>query len=691
MNTKLNRLIGLTTLILFIFLKVSAVMDDDSTNFWNTTDAPGSFNDPLKAITLYSPSFTIPKLNRFDGIVRGAPQASAGYFVNGSPLFTISDISDLLSLNEQSILPNDLTTTIGTIQVFPVSPFFFDGYRSWFSEQKGMNISTDGSYAPAEYGFFCGPRINIDDNQMLNEKNHLEANFSNYEATVNGMVSSRNNVKLFGSVRSNYNPYPVEKWIKPYSWSGDATAKFPLFANYRIGTIWQPSERFFLKVHLHGALERRSFSTPYEISGAPFESSRKYFVNNASAVAGWKITDAINSSTNIGIGFGFGKAEVSRYINRSARTGTLSLREKIQFSSSNKISPYLGCDFKKGFGNIDDFVLLADPDFHRIAISKLQAQFAPFIGLNSQPVDFITVDGGLRMDKYPQLTEKSSSCFAITPWKAASESTSVDISYRFSSKVFFKENFGVSLSSGLYNQLPSYFELENSKHLRSIKSSRHSIGQFGSFLPCNIAYNVEAYFHQFWDIPGAPTIDQFESNSAMLVSNGILKSKGIEFDLRCAPISIISLLFGYSLSWNDQFNVNTNNWVRADSDHRHKLSTLCELMLPFGLNCATGLIFSSGAPYTPIIDNIYDIGNSSYVPVYNKLNSATGENYLNATVRLSYNRSFRSFSAGFYAEGANLLQNAPDYGHTIWEGYSNDDVPFNIDQRTYAIGIEVKY
>ncbi len=172
-------------------------VDTDTTIMWNYSNAPGSFCDPLKAMTLYSPSFTIPKLNRFDGIVRGAPQASAGYFVDGISLIPFSEISDLFSLSEQSIIPRYLTTIIGTRQIFPVSPFFFDGYRSWFSEQKGMHITTDGSYAPVEDGFFCGPLISFDDSKISNGENHIGVNISNFESTINGTLSAGKDFQLF--------------------------------------------------------------------------------------------------------------------------------------------------------------------------------------------------------------------------------------------------------------------------------------------------------------------------------------------------------------------------------------------------------------------------------------------------------------------------------------------------------------
>ncbi|MFP4417137.1 MAG: TonB-dependent receptor domain-containing protein [Chitinispirillaceae bacterium] len=648
--------------------------------------------DPLKREVTICPSFDIPNLNRFHGVVRGAPQATVGYTINGCPLLIPAYGSGLNSLTSQSVYQNSQMDFVNVrFHQFQGSPFFFDGYRSWFAGSRGLSVGVNELSDSLEYGFSAGPVVSIS-NHMVDSIPHLSVRAGNTDIGCNFSVPAGQTIGLNGSASYGYNASSIADYMDPYTFSGDFSYENPFYVNYSLFTHCMVSPRFTVGGHVSGAHERLKIDDNKEHveSEHEFSASRAYSMTHGGLSIGANLSERLGSKTTLSIGYNASDYKASGLNRGGGNLGNFDFMEKVTLEIQSNVHLAGGINLRKHFGSYNEEVTAGNGTIRGDTLEESRESFGLFSGLYIRFLESIMVDAGLRYDTYSHLQSGYGAIFAISPHARIMDSTGGDLGYRLGCTVNFANRSILSISSGTFNQSPTLHELYWADDLRSIKSVRHEISWKGFLRESALSYTLEAYGRQMWDLP--QHIEPDESYESDLVkSTGRLRSHGVELSLSVTPFEMLSLIGSYALSKDEQYDHESAKWVRSISDRRHKLSTYLSANFPCNLAIGAGMLFCSGAPYTPVIGRIENEQLNNFESSYAEPYSSEQKPYVNLSARIGYEHGFGPLNAGVYLEGTHLLQKKPDEAmYSEMYGKINT-APANIDKRQFRFGMEVGF
>ncbi len=652
---------------------------------------PGALGDPFLGLIRKSPSYSVPRLNRFHAVVRGAPQSTTEYLINGCPLVLQPRNTDLISLSHQAVVPRGGSGF--RLQVlndaFAVGPFAFDGYRSWINGQTDGRIETHGSYSPVDVGSLAGSVVSISKTDF-DDTFGAELRGSNHDGTMSGTIPIADIGGLRAAGRLGYNREAHRRWVEPYTSSGNFDYGFPLFGDYNVFASLFQQKMIAIRAHALGAFEELAVKSTMEPT---YYVEHDRSLNHGGLAVDFRPTDRLKSETRISLTHHSSSLRFSPLTRVETKNGVLSVREKFTVKPETRLSPYLGGAWRHPYGTVRRYYLDPRLSYRPDTVHNTASTYTGFAGLEWRPFIPVQINLGARLDRYDALGKNSGSLFALSPERSLKDSVSVDATYRANLGIRIPGFARFFVSSGLYNQAPTSTELHHAPNLRSVKSAKHCVGIDAS-LPFGLSCAAEAYYHKLWDIPVYQPRAIADSPQHVLFSEGRRRSTGLEIMLAFAVPDLLSADLGYALSRHEVLDRNLSQWIPSASDRRHKVNAGITAALPLGFGAGLGILVCSGSPYTPIVSKEYIEEFHAYRDLYGEKHSAETDPIFDLSAKISYNRAIGPIDATVFVEGVNVLRGES-------EAFGSGENPFyesiegkegaSIDSRVISFGIEVRY
>jgi len=635
--------------IVILLIQVSICISNihaDSLTTSKLTDLSGSFHDPFRSI-IYYPYIAIPELNRNPLIIRGLPHLSTGFYING--------------------IAFPLTTT----------PFFFDGYRSWFNGNENILFTVSPSFAPIQNGTIGGV-ISLQPIENADSVD-LKAHCNQYDCTFGVSVPIGMKNCIYGTGRYGYNEKGIEQWMDPYVQVLLQEYEKPYFFDFSSGfTATIAPLKSVFNGYLKGAFERvQKIQYRDSIVGNLIDSKNKNFMLGAFSLESSVKDNLLNT-----LSFGIHQIE-NRSINPGVNSQTsensfLHFNDIITYNVSNDIDLSTGVTVKNG--NIESservFSFVATPRL----LSGSLIQLAPFAAIEVRLHDLLLLYSGVRYDSY---FYNAQMLYGTSDSEMPIDSSSHHVSYRGKIEISITDAAVLTFFSGMYNQFPPLDQglsyplitidiLQSSKHGCSIE------GNIGN----KVGYDITAYYHRLWNLPR-----QVTSNLGYgLLYDAFYRSKGIECALEYNH-KIIQGLVSYNLGLHETYNYPDKAWARTDYDRRHKIAGHVTMHLPLGFSIGSGGIFSTGVPVYSTVGMVENENSNSVVPILGPKTS--GDSYFSLNAKIRNQQQLGPISLEIYAEGWDLLNGEIDEGYDSF--YMSGKPIQNIDIRTFAFGATITY
>jgi hypothetical protein len=661
-NTCIKLAISGCLLILFfdnLTCKLHADTAYDSLKISDIAAYSGASNDPFLSF-VYLPCFNLPSLNRFPYIIRGATQSTNAVFIDSIQVdFNLGNSSG-------------------------ASPYFFDGYRSWFNGSQNASVSVSPSFTPVDQGGGTGANVFLTHNKFADALVlNAIGSYSDASISLESPLFSKN-IHFGCDGRFGYNGRYIRNWIEPYTSSANVIYNFPRYGDFGAIVKIENILNSTITMNFKNAFEGLSLQAPSTYYSDKADSY--YQLNFGSA----RITTGISES--IANQFKFGCSNLisedsSGYIHLKNDFTVFNLSDEITFKC-NCFQSYIGIQVKTNSTYGEDLYLSANGSSVYTTFDNYSTMISPFSRIHLQFPSNLLFDIGFRIDKYKQLNSNSGLLLYLSPSVAAKDSAPFDLTYRLRFEYPVLKRLSLVLESGTYNQPPSAVELQSNKDLLSIKSSKHALSVI-SKVSNKLSIQGSLYYHYFWDTPMYADWYDVSNEPSRLQSKGESHSKGLECVVRYHPLTNISCLLGYSLSKSEEYYFLTGKMERQSFDRLNKITGHISYASPYGLKASAGAIFSTGVPVTKAEEVKYNESTRSYYIINGKYNSATGKNYFTLNCRIDYSRTIGKVDLGAFVEGRDLLKSSIDKGYNY--DYSSGGLIENIDKRSIDFGLTIRY
>lgn len=249
------------------------------------------------------------------------------------------------------------------------------------------------------------------------------------------------------------------------------------------------------------------------------------------------------------------------------------------------------------------------------------------------------------------------------------------------------ENSELKLSGGIFHQLPQTRLLSDSEgnpNLEPMKAA-HIILSYDKEFSMKSSFRIETYFKDYDNLP-------LENQSTNYRSKGFGRAYGLDVILKGnLPFDIEGWLsYGYidtKRKWMDYTRLSKSSY-----DITHSFSLVAKYYITSMWQIGLNYKYSTGRPYTPIIDAEYHKAVDIFEPVYGSKNSQRYPDYNRLDVRLTHlNQLFGKFVV-FYIEGLNILNIKNIFGYSHNYDYSErKKIESYFGRRTIVFGGQIEF
>ncbi|MDP4103327.1 MAG: TonB-dependent receptor plug domain-containing protein [Bacillota bacterium] len=310
--------------------------------------------------------------------------------------------------------------------------------------------------------------------------------------------------------------------------------------------------------------------------------------------------------------------------------------------------------------------------FLRDTLNNLFGLISPYEQFEFNPIPKLFLITGLRFDYYRGLDYNGSIIPEFWDYKSkwVNNGTSGEPSLRFSGRYELSSNHALTCAIGTYNQTPQPLGIATHNTLGDpnlpATKARHFAGGYQCQIHDRIFADAQVYFNQQWDIPILTLPQNYLINPdvPLYTGNGKGYMYGLELFIRHNLNQKFSGWLSYSLSRSKRFNYEENKYVLYEKDQTHNIQLF--LNYQFRKNWAAGsrIRYTSGNPYTPVVDRIYDATNRYYQPIYGPEYSERNGPYFGMDLRLNKKIIFNNWVLNCYLDLQNVmwfLYKSPEY------------------------------
>ncbi len=247
-------------------------------------------------------------------------------------------------------------------------------------------------------------------------------------------------------------------------------------------------------------------------------------------------------------------------------------------------------------------------------------------------------------------------------------------------------------SFGRYSQFPTTRQLvpvsdlnpdaDGNLALTPAWSLQSSLG-FDQQLPLGFTLETTAFYNRLYDLvvgredrlrffSGPPPVGPFDVEPYGNVGTG--RVCGIELLLRLQAENTLALV---STTFSNSVRVDRDGVSELfASDQPFVLNGLVSQELPKQWRVGTRARASSGNPYTPVINRVYDMSSRSFVPIYGERDSARLPTFWSVDARIDKEWTYDKWSLTFYVDVQNVF-NTQNPEVMSWSNDYSEETPIN--------------
>ncbi|MGH2574273.1 MAG: TonB-dependent receptor [Ignavibacteria bacterium] len=596
---------------------------------------PGADADLYRALT------TFPGSNQVD--------EGSRLTVRGGDASEVLTILDQASLYHPFIFDNDFnSSSYSTVNPWGLRGINFSsgGFSAKFGNVLSAVLDLKTYEVPQGTGafLFFGLANASASGVFLSNDKKLGATFDIYSTFLEPYF------KINGRLGADYSPIPVARGIG--------------------GTLsYKLSQKTYLKYYADYNYDKvgiRNTSPSYD---GYYNSQTKTYFTNLKFSTGFSPTSFLNA----GLSYSNHTKDVKYGILDNAAKDIYS-KLRIDFTKqlSKKVDLNAGAEYEYNEGKFNGTV----PQYSYNLRSD-----APAFEINSK-----TITG--RVGGYLETQLKLSKKFFIiaglrTDYHTLSKNANFDprISLGFN---IAKDNV-IRAAAGLYHQYPAlqYYAQSFDKKLKPEQAVHYILGYELNKMNGLLLFRVEAYYKDYKNLV------LFDSTNFLYNSNGSGDAKGVDVFLKSKITNKYSAWISYAYTDSKRKQYEAVEKTSADYDITHSLTTVASYNVTDNLVVGMTYRISTGKPYTPINDGIFDSTQNVYIPVYGLKNSDRFPTYQRVDVNAQYIFSlFGKFAVGVFALN-NVFNQRNLYDYTYNFDYSRKLEIISTNRRTvyFALGI----
>jgi len=284
--------------------------------------------------------------------------------------------------------------------------------------------------------------------------------------------------------------------------------------------------------------------------------------------------------------------------------------------------------------------------------------------LNVKKLHFI---GGIRTDYFPKLNLQN-------------YDPRIGLTYKFN------ENADAKLSWGIFHQTPDmrlFTPSDGNPNLKAMKAE-HFLLSFSQIEKDN-SFRIELFYKDYSSLP-------LKNENSNYTNDGFGFAYGADIILKGKLPFNLDGWISYSYLNTKRKWMNYDRLTKSDYDITNGISMIIKYNLSAFWQFGFNFKYSTGRPFTPIIDSEYDTNYNIYKPIYGLENSSNYPDYKRLDFRLThFNQFIGKYFTVFYVEALNIL----DINNLFEITYSADyktktPVKSYFGRRTIVFGLNIE-
>lgn len=229
----------------------------------------------------------------------------------------------------------------------------------------------------------------------------------------------------------------------------------------------------------------------------------------------------------------------------------------------------------------------------------------------------------------------------------------------------FVPTYSVKAAVGTFHQPPQGDELIPPFGNRDLAVERaiHYILGFEHEVQQGLDLDVQAYYKQMDDL----VVRAGESLDSPYTNQGKGFVYGAEVLLKYKLGDRIFSWFAYSYAISKRKDRPDEDWRLFDGDMPHNFVGVFSFRFAKTWRLGFRWQYTSGLPYTPVLDSVYNADNNTYIPVMGPVNTERNPSFHQMDVRIDKEWRFRTWDLSVYldVQNAYLQQNALGYDYSF--------------------------
>ncbi|NLE00101.1 MAG: TonB family protein [Fibrobacter sp.] len=611
---------------------------DEITHYTLTRDQirtlPGFNGDALKVIQAL-PGVARPMFGLGAIRVRGTPSWDSKYYLDGIPIPQLYHFRGIKSTYNSEALE--------TIDFFPGS------YGVQYGNSVSGAIQLNSRDAVSQYSGFS------------------DINLFDAFAVAEGPLGKNGGV--LASVRRSYIGNILGYIAKNVAPSDFSPLAAPFYYDYLLKSNMKFGGKHNVAVTFFGSNDVLSLIMPSLQAGSADVDALQDRIENRMAftllLASYQvpINAQCKNDLKTSIVFENGTGAFFGYAKWNYRSRNLYIKDEFKYKFSDYLSLLGGLDLWFQKYNQSSVIPTYERIFFKDTINQTFGLIAPYLQLETKPVPELTLKTGLRYDYYPELNYNGSLIPEFWQYrsKGLKKGLSGEPSLRISAVYQFTPKQNISFAIGTYSQTPQPLGLAihdslGNPELPATKARHISCGYTNRFTEKLFA-DVQLYFNRQWNIPELISSEDYFANPTghLFYGNGKGRMYGAELSIKNNFTDNISGWLSYTLSRSERFSESESRYVPYDYDQTHNMQFFISATLPCEWKTGARIRYTTGNPYSPAIDRIYDETNRFYRPVYGPENSARNGSFFQIDFRVDKKFIFNNWVLNGYIDMSNVL------------------------------------
>jgi TonB family protein len=551
--------------------------------------------------------------------------------------------------------PRDTRVYIDGLEV-PLT-FHFGGLTSVYSSDLVEAVEFEAGNFGVRNGRAIAGRVNLVTRDP-GERTHLVADANLYHATVLAEGRSESGVGYAFAARRSYADAVISTALENVE-DGPNVSVAPRYYDFQAKLAWKPSERDRLRFDAYGS-DDAMVLTSIETEGLRDLDVIRYGTAFYQLASSWdrRWDSTRRSRLQLGLGYTDVDAKVSDLFSQRIRFWNATLRGEVDQDLGQKVTLAAGVDAALQPGSRVDVLAPSlppagqvpppNPEPNRYSDTLGSSDLGVFLEATWRPLDGLTVVPGVRVDRRQTL------------------STLTWVDPRLAVRLALGPKTTLKGAVGVYHQpIPEVYLTEQwgNPELTEEGSVQYALGAEHRIAD-RVFLDVQLYYKRLFDLvlPSTRVLERDGTSvPERFASEGTGAAYGAEVLLRWDPDGRFFGWLAYSLSRSkrDQIVAGGESFDAqgADFDQPHNLVATGTVELPElwnGLSGGFRLRWSSGIPYEPIQDAVYDADSDTYEPVFTGRATGRLPAFLQLDLRVDKKWTFRTWIFTAYLEVQNL-------------------------------------